>query len=195
MGCHDWYPITVCNDTVHKSPLNQKDDLAYMSCLGPDATCTWANDLDRTEGLYFIQAAAQAEPKKPFFLYLSSTTPHAGNLDGTGPKPALFSSYSPVPFPYNEKFANKSKIAPSGREMWTDQEKLLASAVWAEDVMVGAVLDELEALSIEKQTIVFFSGDNVSGVRIDCRCSCCCCPSPSLVFFLRSQLSVALLLA
>ena len=50
--------------------------------------------------------------------------------------------------------------------MWSDHEKLLASAVWAEDVMVGAVLDELEALSIENQTIVFFSGDNVSGVRI-----------------------------
>eukprot|EP01052_Picozoa_sp_SAG31_P013914 SAG31_NODE_849_length_11529_cov_3.342257_11_plen_104_part_00 len=41
----------------------------------------------------------------------------------------------------------------------TDKEKLFASAVWAQDVIVGAVLDELEALMIEKDTIVFFSGD------------------------------------
>ena len=30
----------------------------YESCLGPDATCTWANDLDKTEAIKFINAAA-----------------------------------------------------------------------------------------------------------------------------------------
>lgn len=44
--------------------------------------------------------------------------------------------------------------------MWNDKEKLFASAVWAQDMIVGAVLDELEALDIEKDTVVFFSGDN-----------------------------------
>lgn len=33
-------------------------------------------------------------------------------------------------------------------------------------VFPGAVLDELESLSIEKETVVFFSGDNVRGSRL-----------------------------
>ena len=156
VGCHNWYPLSICNDTVHEAVINHKSDLAYMSCLGPHATCTWMNDLDRTEGVAFIRSATAK--KKPFFLYLSSTTPHAGNLEGTGPKPALFSSYNPVPYPWNQKFANET-VGQNGA-LWTNKEKLFASAVWAEDAMVGAVLDELEALSIEKQTVVFFSGDN-----------------------------------
>ena len=120
------YPLAVCNDTVHEAAINTKDDLAYMSCLGPHATCTWANDLDKNEGVAFIRDSA--DKKDPFFLYLSSTTPHAGNLEGTGPKPALFSAYNPVPYPYNTEYANQS---------WSDKEKLFASAVWAQDGIVG----------------------------------------------------------
>ena len=41
---------------MRESPLNREDDMAYMSCLGPDATCTWVNDLDRAEGGKFMQA-------------------------------------------------------------------------------------------------------------------------------------------
>ena len=50
----------------------------------------------------------------------------AGNLQGSGPKPALFSAHNPVPYPYNTKFANETG------EGWTDKEKLFASAVWAQ---------------------------------------------------------------
>jgi uncharacterized sulfatase len=155
VGCHDWFPLTVCNDTVHDAPLNTKDELAYVECLGPNAKCTWTNDLDRTAGVAFIRNAhAKA---KPFFLYLSSTTPHAGALSGMGPTPPHYSSYNPVPYPYNTKFLNEST---SSGGTWSDKELQFASAVWAQDVIVGAVLDELEALSIEKNTVVFFSGDN-----------------------------------
>jgi hypothetical protein len=67
--------------------------------------------------------------------------------------------------------------------MWTNQEKELASAVWAQDVIVGAVLDELEALAIEKETVVFFSGDNVSRVLVVVpdRCSCSTLSVPLLL--------------
>jgi arylsulfatase A-like enzyme len=167
VGCHDWYPLEVCNDTgttegVAHSTINTKADLAFIPCLGPHSTCTWANDLDRTEGVKFITESHAA--KKPFFLYLASTTPHAGNLAGTGPKPALYSAYNPVPYPYNTKFADANASSPTP-ELWSAKEKLFASAVWAEDVMVGAVLDTLESLSIEKETVVFFSGDNVTQCR------------------------------
>jgi hypothetical protein len=166
VGCHNWYPLVVCNDSgktqgVVHSTINKKSDLAFIPCLGPQSTCTWMNDLDRTEGVKFIKAAhrylscapgrsllallarlaatfispppspspppplllpktiifhmgccvsaaafAQSAEalcmllfvfsfrlQKPFFLYLASTTPHAGELQGTGPKPALYSAY------------------------------------------------------------------------------------------------------
>ena len=60
----------------------------------------------------------------------------------------------PVPEPYNLRFNNQTG------EGWTDMQRQFASAVWAQDVMVGAVLDKLEALNIEQNTVVFFSGDN-----------------------------------
>ena len=152
VGCHDWYPISVCNNTVHESPLNTKADLEFVPCLGPNASCTWANDLDKTEAINFI-TRANSRPD-PWFLYLSTTTPHAGFLHGSGAKPELYANAYPVPYPFNKKFAEMEG------KLWTDAEKLFASAVWAQDVMVGAVLDHLDALNIAQKTLVIFSGDN-----------------------------------
>ena len=118
----------VCNGSAH-STINTEAELAYLSCLGPDASCTWANDLDRTEGVGFIRAAAAKG--RPFFLYLSSTTPHAGELHGHGPTPAAYSAYNPVPYPYNTKFLNETG------PLWSVKEKMFAASVWAQDVMVG----------------------------------------------------------
>lgn len=151
VGCHDWYPLTVCNNTGH-SQLNRHADLQYSSCLGPNATCTWANDLDKTLALNFIRESAALAA--PFFLYLSTTTPHAGFLQGSGPTPTTYASSYPVPYPYNRAFEHEQG------ELWSNAEKQFAAAVVAQDLMVGAVLDELEKLRISNHTVVFFSGDN-----------------------------------
>ena len=29
VGCHDWYPLAVCNNSVHESPINTKADLVF----------------------------------------------------------------------------------------------------------------------------------------------------------------------
>lgn len=39
-------------------------------------------------------------------------------------------------------------------------ERQFAAATWAQDLMVGAVLDQLEESNIRSNTLVFFSGDN-----------------------------------
>lgn len=147
VACHDWYPTTVNNNTLQRQPLNDKHSLGpgcLDAPLNPSApTCTWANDLTKAEALGFIRRHAHGP--KPFFLYLSTTTPHVGMLLGER-------SWYPVPYPYNQaSFLDSS---------WPRQLRDFASAVWAQDQMVGAVLDELEALDIEKDTVVFFSGDN-----------------------------------
>lgn len=143
VGCHDWYPQTIQNNTIGDQKLNDKADLG-APCLTKDAECTWANDLTKQEAVTFIQTHANGD--RPFFMYLSTTTPHSGVLtdyNGDG---------YPVPYPYNEAaFIDSS---------WGSTEQHFASAVWAQDVIVGVVLDELEAQGIEEDTIVFFSGDN-----------------------------------
>ena len=60
----------------------------------------------------------------------------------------------PVPYPYNTRFSNDTTAG------WSDTQRAFAAAVWAQDVMIGAVLDTLESLSIREKTVVFFSGDN-----------------------------------
>ena len=109
----------------HAATLNTDAELVYDTCLGPDATCTWMNDLDRIEALAFIEKATVVD-KLPFFLYLSTTTPHEGNLDGSGPKPGFYAAGYPVPHPYNQRFLNESAKA------WTNQQRQFASAVWAQ---------------------------------------------------------------
>eukprot|EP00729_Bicosta_minor_P005062 gene5062-26935_t len=152
VGCHNWYPTSVCNNTVHEAPLNTPAELNFKSCLGPEQSCTWMNDLDRNEAVKFINHVTTVE-KMPFFLYLATTTPHSGFLQGgSGPKPPGYVNDYPVP--YNTKFSNESGV------QWNDDQKAFAAAVWAQDVMVGAVLDALESLSIREKTVVFFSGDN-----------------------------------
>eukprot|EP01062_Namystynia_karyoxenos_P069260 TRINITY_DN64788_c0_g1_i1.p1 TRINITY_DN64788_c0_g1~~TRINITY_DN64788_c0_g1_i1.p1 ORF type:complete len:538 (+),score=156.10 TRINITY_DN64788_c0_g1_i1:100-1614(+) len=148
VACHDWYPTVLQNGTNGKQALNEASSLGKGCLLKPGtpgaSRCTWVNDLVRTEGVAFIRGHAGGP--KPFFLYLSSTTPHTGEL-----KNYLGDGY-PVPWPYN----NASFLDPS----WAAQQRHFASAVWAQDAIVGAVLDELEALHIAESTVVFFSGDN-----------------------------------
>ena len=183
--------------------------LPCMSHTGPEQSCTWMNDLDKHEAVSFINHVTTVE-KMPFFLYLATTTPHSGFLQGgSGPTPAgacqcvpvrlplslapkddkpysrtyvrSFSlslsilSYAlhspfrsspprasllgyvndyPVPYPYNTRFSNDTTAG------WSDTQRAFAAAVWAQDVMIGAVLDTLESLSIREKTVVFFSGDN-----------------------------------
>ena len=65
VGCHDWYPQTVCNNSVHNAALNTPAELDYTTCLGPDSKCTWANDLDKTAALEFI-----AEAKVHYYYFV-----------------------------------------------------------------------------------------------------------------------------
>lgn len=146
-GCHDWYPTTIQNNTQGSYPLNNKSALG-AGCLKKPGTsgatsCTWANDLDSIEAVKFLRTYANQD--KPFYLYLSTTTPHEGNLLGVN-------SHNPTPWPYN--------VADFIEADWPQNQKDFASAVWAQDKIVGAVLDEVETLGIAEKTIIFFSGDN-----------------------------------
>jgi arylsulfatase A-like enzyme len=71
---------------------------------------------------------------RPFFLYATYTLPHG--------------RYEPP------------SLEPYADQKWPDIDKKYAAMVTRGDAMVGAILDTLHRLKLEKNTIVFFTSDN-----------------------------------
>jgi arylsulfatase A-like enzyme len=81
---------------------------------------------------------------RPFFLFFSSTLPHAhneaGEKDGQG-----------MPVPGDALYSG---------EPWPQAEKNKAAMITRLDAEVGRLLDKLKELKIDDNTIIFFTSDN-----------------------------------
>jgi len=100
----------------------------------------YSHDLIADEALQFVRQNAD----QPFFLYLALTIPHANNeaaqMMGNGAEVPTFGIYA--------------------GEDWPDQDKGQAAMITRMDADVGRLLDTLRELSIDQQTVVFFTSDN-----------------------------------
>jgi arylsulfatase A-like enzyme len=147
VACHNWYPAKIQNGTNGSSILlsNEFPNRNGAYCIEKGNTsCTWMNDLVTQESIEFIRNHHGQDNPSPFFIYLSTTTPHVGNLEGVN-------SAHPTPYKYFGPFAQKQ---------WPDNQKHFAGAVWAQDNILGSIVDELKTLGIHNNTVIFFSGDN-----------------------------------
>ncbi len=97
----------------------------------------FSNELFTQEALSFIDRHKSG----PFFLYLALTSPHANNEGGK----------LGIEVPDLGQYKDKD---------WPEVEKRFAALVTWTDAAVGRVLDRLEALGLDEQTIVFFTSDN-----------------------------------
>lgn len=99
---------------------------------GNDATAggTYSNDAFTEEALRFIRN----NQKRPFFLYLSYTIPHA---------------WLQVP-----------SLEPYATEPWPGPMKTFAAMISRMDGYVGKIIDLLKELGIDENTLVLFSSDN-----------------------------------
>ncbi len=97
----------------------------------------YAPDLLIEDALRFIRE----NHKKPFFLYFAMNVPHANNEAGN----------KGMEVPELGKFASKD---------WPEPEKGFAAMIQNIDRDTGRVLDLLEELRIEKDTLVLFTSDN-----------------------------------
>jgi len=96
---------------------------------------------------FFTRAALNflnLNQKRPFFLYLAYTIPHANNELGRATGNGM-----EVP-----------SDAPYSNENWPPPEKNKAAMITRLDSDVGKVLDKLEELKLDQNTIFFFSSDN-----------------------------------
>ena len=97
----------------------------------------YSPDLFMDEALRFLERH-QAEP---FFLYLAFTLPHANNEA-------------------KEQGMEIPSDAPYSAEPWPQSERNKAAMITRLDRDVGRILDALQLLGLDRDTIVFFSSDN-----------------------------------
>jgi arylsulfatase A-like enzyme len=132
---HEYYPTYLWRN-------QEKIALAsYQVRDGVSVKCSpYSPDLCTREALAFLEK----NRRRPFFLYLAYTLPHANNeryhLEGNGME---------VP-----------SDAPYSKKPWPQVQKNHAAMITYLDGQVGRVLKRLRELKLEDNTIVFFSSDN-----------------------------------
>lgn len=146
---HNYYPEFLWRneERVKLGNVVQKNDRPYGGFTGGWATkkVAYSHDLVAGEALGFIKENASTEPdRKPFFLYVSLTIPHANNeaTKGTGDGQEV---------PEYGIYADKD---------WPNPDKGQAAMITRMDADIGRILDTLKELGVENDTVVMFSSDN-----------------------------------
>lgn len=106
----------------------------------------YTHDLFARAALSFLQINKpdQFNQHRPFFLYLAYTIPHANNEEG-------------------KRTGNGMQVpsdAPYSDQPWPQPEKNKAAMITRMDADIGRLLDKLQELKIEDNTVVFFTSDN-----------------------------------
>ncbi len=140
---HNYYPEFLWRNG-EKFPLG---NVVHKVKEGPWGESGWAttkvrysHDLFMADALRFVQE----RPKKPFFLYLALTIPHANNegTRGTGNGQEV---------PDHGLYANRD---------WSEPDKGQAAMITRMDAGIGQLFALLRAQGIDEQTLVIFSSDN-----------------------------------
>ncbi|MCA9196159.1 MAG: arylsulfatase [Planctomycetales bacterium] len=141
---HNYYPEFLWRNRT-RSPLNnvvQSTGSGYGGFAGGFATQRndYAHDLIMNEAFQFIRQ----NHDRPFFAYIPITIPHANNegTRGTGNGQEV---------PDYGSYADKD---------WSDQNKGQAAMISRLDRDMGRLLELLQELEIDNNTIVFFTSDN-----------------------------------
>ncbi|MEO1614692.1 MAG: arylsulfatase [Planctomycetota bacterium] len=145
---HNYYPEFLWRNETQEKLRNvvQRAERSYGGFTGGWATTKvdYSHDVIATEALSFMKEHGTADKEEPFFLYLSLTIPHANNeaTKGTGDGQEV---------PDYGIYADKE---------WSNQNKGQAAMISRMDADVGRILDLLEELEIEEETVVMFTSDN-----------------------------------
>ena len=143
-NAHNYYPPFLWLDH-QQNMIPQNKNASKQNCGSPlTKNCVWAQDLFINKTMDLLEKFA-ATPDRPFYLFLSFTTPHAGAIGSDGE--------TGVPAP--------EELQPySQHQDWPEVERDFASVITLQDQQVGLVLEHLQKLKLEQNTVVFFASDN-----------------------------------
>lgn len=133
---HNYYPDYLWRNE-EKVPL--ANEVEPVGAAGGVATkrVQYSHDLFASEALAFLDR----NRRRPFFLYLALTIPHANNE--SKPDGMEVPSYGP--------YANRD---------WLNPQKGHAAMITRMDRDIGRLFQRLKALSLDEKTLVLFSSDN-----------------------------------
>ena len=141
---HNYYPEFLWRG-LEKAP--QRNTVERVSRVYGGFAGGWATERNEySHDVIMREALAWVEEQKdsPFFLYLALTIPHANNegtrATGDGAEVPEYGVYE--------------------REDWPNPDKGQAAMITRMDRDIGALLERLSDLGIEKNTLVMFSSDN-----------------------------------
>ncbi len=133
---HNYYPDYLWRNE-DQVPL--ANEVTPVGAAGGVATkrVQYSHDLFAAEALAFVDRSRS----RPFFLYLTFTTPHANNE--SKPDGMEVPSYGPY----------------AGRD-WPNPQKGHAAMITRMDRDIGRLLERLKTLGLDKKTLVLFASDN-----------------------------------
>jgi arylsulfatase A-like enzyme len=135
---HNYYPDFLYRNE-EKVPIPANVQLANHKGVAAKRA-VYAPDLLLKEALGFVEA----NKNRRFFLYFSTTAPHANNE--------------------RTRFEKNGNEVPAdewySKEAWPQPEKDKAAMITRLDRDVGTLLAKLRELGLEKNTVVFFTSDN-----------------------------------
>jgi arylsulfatase A-like enzyme len=139
---HDYYTDRLW----HFAPKNQFDGWQYFPENQGGEKQVYMPDLFTMGATNFIRINKpdQFNQFRPFFLFLSTTIPHANNEEGNRSGNGM---QVPTSAPYSD-------------ESWPAPEKNKAAMITRLDADIGNILARLKELKIEDNTIIIFSSDN-----------------------------------
>ncbi|CAE7629008.1 GALNS [Symbiodinium microadriaticum] len=146
--CHNMYPAKI-DSAMEQLNFELSGNLGAKSrdlCMERPEAYNYTIDIFHDHGMAWLEAVASEASRRPFFLFLSYTIPHAG---GWSDAPKSLESGNPVPC--DLQYAD---------EQWPDVEKDHAAVITYLDDKVGDLLARLKALKVDKNTLVFFASDN-----------------------------------
>ena len=162
--CHNYYPDHMnvgpdnhWNTSDNTFPIAENVNASDAKCGTDRLNCRWSGDEWTAQAKAYLQNRSSAtdsesesfgsnEEQNPFFLYLSYTAPHAGDVGSSG------EHGEPVPRISSGPYADKTK------EWGLEVE--YASAVTEIDNQFGIIMETLNATGLADNTVVFFASDN-----------------------------------
>lgn len=140
---HNYYPEYLLRNGEREyldNGVQYLDTALWHKGLGSYSTrkSAYSHDLFQTEALRFLEE----NTGHPFFLYLPFTIPHENGEAPAGER---------MEVPGYGQYATKD---------WPPDTKGYAAMISRMDESVGRIMDKLQELGIENNTIVFFTSDN-----------------------------------
>lgn len=133
---HNYYPDFLWRNWKKEPLPNVQSDVEGVA----EKRVAYVPDLCRDEALKFIEV----NHERPFFLFFSTTVPHANNE-----RTKVQKNGNEVP-----------SDAPYTKQPWPQPEKDKAAMITRMDADIGAILEKLKRYGLDEKTVVIFSSDN-----------------------------------